>query len=344
MSRSSLACRRTAVVLLAGLVALVAVVATSLAQPDVRSPLPAPVKVRLGMANVPALSALWLLPDYAAKYNIQMETALFQRFADARTALAAGDLEVTAFGPQDISLALGQGAKSMVGIAGLGSGNDCLIVRKGDDIKDWKALSGKAIGVGAGSISWLKFAASVQEHGLEYPKLKVINIMGGGGNYLKALQAKEIDMAVVWQPFCAQGISDGFAQYAGIDHNKSKTVGGLIAVLAVNRHFMDKNREAVQRLVVAYLDVLKFAQANRDRWAKIYAERAGLPEAVAAESIRITTLDATLPLETIKRISKFLSDNGVIARDVSGEIPQYYTYEFLSKATGKSAAELGQNQ
>lgn len=316
----------------------------ALAQSDIRSPLPAPVKVRLGMANVPALSALWLLPEYASKYNIQMETALFQRFADARTALAAGDLEVTAFGPQDISLALGQGAKSMIGIAGVGSGNDCLIVRKGDDIKDWKALGGKAIGVGAGSISWLKFAASVQEHGLEYPKLKIINIMGGGGNYLKALQAKEIDMAVVWQPFCAQGITDGLAQYASIDHNKSKTVGGLIAVLAVNRNFMEKNRDAVQRLVVAYLDVLKFAQANRDRWAKIYAERAGLPEAVAAESIRITQLDATLPLESIKRISKFLSDNGVIARDVSGEIGQYYTYDFLSKATGKSAAELGQNQ
>ena len=323
---------------------LLAVTATSFAQGDVRSPLPSPVKARLGMANVPALSPLWLLPEYAAKYNIQMETVLFQRFADARTALAAGDLEITAFGPQDISLALGQGAKSMVGIAGIGSGNDCLIVRKGDDVKDWKALSGKAIGVGAGSISWLKFAASVQEHGLEYPKLKVVNIMGGGGNYLKALQAKEIDMAVVWQPFCAQGITDGIAQYAGIDHNKSKTVGGLIAVLAVNRGFMDKHRDAVQRLVVAYLDVLKFAQANRDRWAKIYAERAGLPEAVAAESIRITQLDATLPLESIKRISKFLSDNGVIARDVSGEIAQYYTYDFLSKATGKSAAELGQNQ
>ena len=325
-------------------IVLLAMVTAGFAQGDVRSPLPAPVKVRLGMANVPALSPLWLLPEYASKYNIQMETALFQRFADARTALAAGDLEITAFGPQDISLALGQGAKSMVGIAGIGSGNDCVIVRKGDDIKDWKTLSGKSIGVGAGSISWLKFAASVQEHGLEYPKLKIVNIMGGGGNYLKALQAKEIDMAVVWQPFCAQGITEGIAQYAGIDHNKSKTVGGLIAVLAANRNFMEKNRDAVQRIVVAYVDVLKYAQANRDRWAKIYAERAGLPEPVAAESIRITTLDATLPLESIKRISKFLSDNGVIARDVSGEIAQYYTYDFLSKATGKSPAELGQNQ
>ena len=344
MSQARAACRRPAVVVLVALLALTAVAVSSFAQSEVRSPLPTPVKVRLGMANVPALSALWLLPEYATKYNIQMETALFQRFADARTALAAGDLEITAFGPQDISLALGQGAKSMVGVAGVGSGNDCLIVRKGDDVKDWKALTGKSIGVGAGSISWLKFAASVQEHGLEYPKLKIINIMGGGGNYLKALQAKEIDMAVVWQPFCAQGITDGIAQYAGIDHNKSRTVGGLIAVLAVNRGFMEKNRDAVQRLVVAYLDVLKFAQANRDRWAKIYAERAGLPEPVAAESIRITTLDATLPLESIKRISKFLSDNGVIARDVSGEVAQYYTYDFLSKATGKSPAELGQNQ
>src|SRR5947207_11857643 len=61
-------------------------------------------------------------------------TTLFRsRFADARTALASGDLDITAFGPQDITLAVAQGAKSLVGVAGVGSGNDCLIVRKGDD-------------------------------------------------------------------------------------------------------------------------------------------------------------------------------------------------------------------
>jgi len=335
--------RSLAVVLVA---ALGVVTATHLAaQTDpTRTPLPTAVKVKLGMTNVPALSPLWLLPETAAKYNIQMEQVMFQRFADARTALANGDIDLTAFGPQDISLALGQGTKTLVGVAGVGSGNDCLIVRKGDDIKDWKALTSKAIGVGAGSISWLKFAASTQEHGIDYGKLKIVNIMGGGGNYLKALQAKEIDMAVVWQPFCAQGILDGVAQYPSIDHNKSKTVGGLIAVLAVNRGFMDKNRDAVQRLVSAYVDVLKYAQANADKWAKIYAEKAGLPEPVAAESVRITRLDPTLPLQSIVRISKFLSDNGVIARDVSADLPASYTYEFLSKATGKSAVELGQNQ
>src|SRR5687767_3502186 len=302
------------------------------------------VKIKQGMLNVPALSPLWLLPDEAKKHGIEIEMVMFQRFADARTALTSGDIQITAFGPQDISLGLGAGAKTMVGVAGVGSGNDCLIVRKGEDIKNWKEVQDKRIGIGAGSISWLKFAASVQENGLQYNKLKIVNIVGGGANYLKALQGKEIDMAVVWHPFCAQAIVEGFGTYPTLDHNRSKTVGGLISVLAVNRPVMEKNRDAVQRLVVSYLDVLDLARKDSARWARIYAEKAGLAENVAAESIRTTELDAMLPLESIKRITRFLSDNGVITRDVSGEIGQHYTYDFLAKATGKSPEQLGLKQ
>src|SRR4029077_4919105 len=95
------------------------------------------------------------------------------------------------FGPQDISLALGQGAKTLVGVAGVGSGNDCLVVRKGEDIKDWKSVADKRIGIGAGSISWLKFAASVQENNLQYNALKIVNIVGGGGKHFSPPHRKE---------------------------------------------------------------------------------------------------------------------------------------------------------
>lgn len=314
------------------------------AQGDLRAPLREPVKVKQGMLNVPALSPLYLLPDEAKKYNVQIEQIMFQRFADARTALASGDLDIAAFGPQDISLAASQGVKSLVGVAGMGSGNDCLMVRKGEDVRAWSELPGKTIGVGAGSISWLKFTASVTENGVDYRKLKIINIMGGGANYLKALQAKELDMAVVWQPFCAQAITEGWGAYPSINHNHSKTVGGQIAVFAVNRAFLEKHPDAVQRIVIAYVDTLRFAQGNLDRWAEVYAQKAGLPLPVAKESIRITRLDHMLPLETIKRMTKFLAETGIVQKDVSGEIAQHYTYDFLAKATGKSPAELGLNQ
>jgi ABC-type nitrate/sulfonate/bicarbonate transport system substrate-binding protein len=312
--------------------------------PGLRTPLATPLKVKQGMANVPALSPLYLLPDEAKKYNIQIEPVMFQRFADLRTALASGDLDIGAFGPQDISLAASQGVKSLVGVAGVGSGNDCLIVRKGEDVKAWSELLGKSIGVGAGSISWLKFTASVTESGVDYRKLKIVNIMGGGANYLKALQSKEIDLAVVWHPFCAQAITDGWGAYPTVNHNQSKTVGGQLGVFAVNRAFLDKNPDAVQRVVIAYLDTLKGAQGNMEKWAEIYAEKAGLPVPVARESIRLTRLDSTLPMETIKRMTRFLSDTGIVQRDISGEIAQYYTYDFLAKATGKTPAELGLNQ
>jgi sulfonate transport system substrate-binding protein len=110
---------------LAGVAAFAA--GNALAQADLRMPLPQPITLKQGMLNVPALSPLWLLPEEAAKYNIRIETVMFQRFADARTALVTGDIHLTAFGPQDISLALGQGAKTLVGVAGVGSGNDCLV-------------------------------------------------------------------------------------------------------------------------------------------------------------------------------------------------------------------------
>jgi len=339
--------RRRSATLVALLVALavgLGVGFAAWAQGDLRAPLAAPLKVKQGMANVPALSPLYLLPDEAKKYNIQIEQVMFQRFADLRTALASGDLDIGPFGPQDISLAASQGVKSLVGVAGVGSGNDCLIIRKGEDIKAWPELLGKSIGVGAGSISWLKFTASVTENGIDYRKLKIVNIMGGGANYLKALQGKEIDMAVVWHPFCAQAITEGWGAYPTINHNQSKTVGGQLGVFAVNRGFLDKHPDAVQKIVIAFLDTLKQAQGNPDKWAEIYAQKAGLPLPVAKESIRLTKLDSTLPLETIKRMTKFLADTGIVQKDMSGEIAQFYTYDFLARATGKSPADLGLNQ
>jgi hypothetical protein len=49
---------------------------------DLRKPLPQPLKIKQGMLNVPALSPLWLLPEEAAKYNIQIEMVMFQRISN----------------------------------------------------------------------------------------------------------------------------------------------------------------------------------------------------------------------------------------------------------------------
>jgi sulfonate transport system substrate-binding protein len=321
--------------------ALLVLAGTMLISPSQAQTGAPPIKIKQGILNVAPIAPLFALPEFAKKHGLEIEFVTFQRFADARTALATGDIDATPFGPQDISLALAQGTRSMVGVMGVANGGDCIVVRKGEDITEWKALIGKAVGVGAGSISWLKFAASVQEANVPYSQLKIVNIMGGGANYTRALQAKEIDMAVVWQPFCAQAVLQGFGAYPTVDHNKSKMVGGMVAVIGVNRSFMEKNRDATQRLVNAYVDTLNHFKQDRPRWAGIFGEKSGLPQDVATAAISFTTLDETLPLQSIKRVTKYLADNGIVTKDVSADLDGSYTYEFLAKATGKTPQQLG---
>ena len=141
-------------------------------------------------------------------------------------------------------------------------------------------------------------------------------------------------MAVVWQPFCAQAIVEGFGAYPTLDHNRSKTVGGLISVLAVNRPIMEKNRDAVQRLVVSYLDVLDLARQDSARWARIYAEKAGLPENIAAESIRTTQLDPTAARRS--SVSQSSCRTTASSRVTCRARSPSTTYDFLAKATGRS--------
>jgi len=75
-----------------------------------------------------------------------------------------------------------------------------------------------------------------------------------------------------------QGIVDGYAQYPTIDHNKSKAVGGLISVLAVNRRF---HGEEPRRRAAPGRRLRRRAQDRARpiarRWSKI-SEKAGLPE------------------------------------------------------------------
>ena len=184
----------------------------------------------------------------------------------------------------------------------------------------------------------------MQEAGQSYSSLHVVNIAGGGAAYTAALQRKEIDLAVVWQPFCAQAVIDGHGVYPSFDHNQSKAIGGLVAILAANRAFVDKNPAVTEKLIASFVQLAASFKQDRARWAKIFAEHSGLPENVASASLRNTDLDERLPLQSIKRISSFLADNGVITRNVSGELDRYYDYGFLQKATGKSADELGRSQ
>ena len=87
--------------LLLAICAMTLATGSAFGQPaDLRKPLPQPLKIKQGMLNVPALSPLWLLPDEAAKYNIQIEMVMFLK----NVSIAGGFLLLVANGAGRLSL------------------------------------------------------------------------------------------------------------------------------------------------------------------------------------------------------------------------------------------------
>ena len=95
------------------------------------SPLPQPAKLTVGLAKVAHLAPVFFMGPDLKSMNVEMETAEFVRYADARTALASGSLDIATVGPPDLPIVLSQGQTSMVALLGVGTQPKYMVIRKG---------------------------------------------------------------------------------------------------------------------------------------------------------------------------------------------------------------------
>ena len=147
------------------------------------APLPAPVTLTVGYQKVGHLVPMVQIADELKKLNVEIKLVEFARYADARTAMLAGSLDVASVGPADLAIALSQGSKAMVGIMGVGSSLKYVIARNGAKFDSWADVAGKKIGIAPGSAVWFQFAATMVEKNVPYNSFTEVKIQGGGANF-----------------------------------------------------------------------------------------------------------------------------------------------------------------
>jgi sulfonate transport system substrate-binding protein len=300
-------------------------------------------EVRVAWFRVGHTAPLYVLPRFAEKHGVKVNLIEFKRYADARTAVASGDLDLAAVGPQDVAFAVAAGSRNVIGVAGLATLGDCLVVRKNVAVKSWNDFRGLRIAVGAGSIAWTKFVTALVEADVPYADVKVVNVAGGGANYIAALERGEVDGFVVWQPFCAEAVAKDLGYYPPTDINDTKTIGGINSVVVASRKFLTDRPEVAQKLMDAYVEALEWVRSNPGNWASDYALYSGTDLKIATLALQAIRLDYALPSTKIKQLSKFLFEKGVLNTDVTDQLfPAYFDYGLLAKSTGKTPAELGQ--
>jgi sulfonate transport system substrate-binding protein len=255
----------------------------------------------------------------------------FVRYADVRTALASGSIDIGSIGPADVPIAVSQNLRGIVGLFGVGVSAKNPIVRNGVTLNTWEELYGKRVAIAPGSAVWFQFAATVTEAGINYGRLNIVNIQGGGQPFVQAMQRGDIDLFIGWEPFESMAVQQGLGfRQTALDYSRSRAVGAELGMVGATRAAIDGKREAVRRLVHAYLQAQNELSASKPALAAGIAAWTGLNEAVAREVADKMTLEQSLTLAQIQAQAREFHRLGVLQRDVSGEMPQFFDQTIIA--------------
>src|SRR6476660_1533174 len=209
------------------------------------APLSPPVEVTFGYQKVGHLAPIVTLGDELKKLGINLKLVEFVRYADARTALLAGSLDIATVGPADLAIALSQGSTNVTGLMGVGGSPKYVVGRKGVKLDSWDDIKGKKIAIAPGSAVWFQFAATLVEKGIPYNSFEAVNIQGGGANFDQALKKGEVDGLVTWEPFESIPKNDGYGFFAkGLEYGSSKAVGAELGMFMTTKPAIDAKRAA----------------------------------------------------------------------------------------------------
>ncbi len=287
----------------------------------------------VGYQKVAHLAPVILIADDLKKAGIDVKMVEFARYADARTALLAGSLDVGSVGPADLAIALANGSTSMIGIMGIGSSPKYVIGRTGTKFDSWDDIKGKKIAIAPGSAVWFQFAATLIEKNIPYNSFSAINIQGGGANFNQALEKGEVDAIVTWEPFESIPVMKGYGFFAkNLDYSVSKAVGAELGMLVANKDAVASKRPAIEAFVKAYVAKMKELGASKDKFGAGIAQLTGLDAVVSAKIAETINLGPVITPDQIKRQAKAFNDLGVIPKDVSGEIDKFWDGSYLEKA------------
>ena len=290
----------------------------------------------VGYQKVGHLAPMVLLAEDLKKAGIELKMVEFARYADARTALLAGSLDVASVGPADLAIALANGSTNMIGIMGVGASPKYVIGKTGTKLDSWDDLKGKKVAIAPGSAVWFQFAATLVEKGIPYSAISAVNIQGGGANFNQALEKGEVDAIVTWEPFESVPVMKGYGFMAkNLDYSASKAVGAELGMLVATKAAATEKRAAVEAFVAAYVAKMKEMEGSKEKFAAAIAQLTGLDAPVSLRVAEAIKLGPVITPDQIKRQAKAFNELGVIPKDVSGEIDKFWDASFLEKATKK---------
>src|SRR3546814_3738871 len=166
--------------------------------------------------------------------------------------------------------------------------------------------------------------------------LTEVKIQGAAPNAVAALKREEVDAIITWEPFESQRVAEGFGYWPEVlDYSKAKAVGAELGLIVATREALTAKREAVLRVIWAYIEAVERLNASKDEFARAIAKFQGIDEPTAKRMTANITLGNFLTLEQLQAQAKAFHEFGVFQKDVSAELADVYDPSIYKAAAGK---------
>jgi sulfonate transport system substrate-binding protein len=223
------------------------------------------------------LTAAGLLDDFP--YEIEWST--FTSGPPLLEAASAGAVDIGAVGNTPPIFAAAANARIAAVYSAQGSvEGDALLVPADSPLKTVQDLRGKSIAVAKGSSAHGQVLLTLAAEGLT-TKDVALNFLQPSDAYSAFTQGR-VDAWAVWDPYTAQAQLEANARVLTDGRGKSN---GYTFQVAGRAALGDAGKEAaIREYVKRYAQAQRWADANREEWAKVWAAETGLKVDVARKA------------------------------------------------------------
>jgi NitT/TauT family transport system substrate-binding protein len=300
-------------------------------------------KVRAGWVKVLQWTHWADVPSQITEDSVTFDLSEFKASNEVLVALTSNSLDMGTLGYNHVAGALARGKTPLTFVAGVSSGGSRFVAGKGVEIGGWDDLKGLRIGSARGSTQYMQLLTAMGKHGLDLNKDTEFTHLAGATDMNVALRGGNVDAIMSWEPNAAQAIVEGFgfdvpAIKSTLYSDSFKISSGIV----VRDGFAKDHPDVVQTVMDAYYASWRKVTSDRQYWLDTFKAMTDLDSKVLELAAENAFPEIRMPQQEIALVANLLHDQGAIEQNVTEELIAHLNYDFIAKASGMSAAELGQ--
>ena len=300
------------------------------------APLDKPATITVAYGKFAFAAPLLYVPDILKEMNIEMKGVEFQRYADTRTAIASKQADIGMTGGTLLVQSLAGGNGDLIALMGVAGEKIYPVVRNGVKVETWADLKGKKIAAAVGGNVWTQWVAKLVEEKIPYGDLQVTGVQGGGQNFNIALKRGDVDVAILWSPFDAMPIVDGYAYWPkAMEFGMSQPVGGEQGIWTTHKDVLKEKKDILERFLWAYKAAEEKVAKSEATKAEAIQQFTGVTPEVAKTVAELTIFGGQATPKSLQAMAKLMAQLGIVNKDVSDEIPAHFDTSLADKVAGK---------